>query len=436
MLTLKNLCLHATITETPISIITLTLDGSKMRISEIHKIYKMLEITPTDITTLLLGAPGIGKSEVIMEYARERAKKLGLRFVDLDEVHSLTPNELKEVFAFKDFRLTDAADVTDLIGFPRIIEKEKEPVVEYVPWRWIYHLANARAGLLFLDGITNVQRPDILAAAYKLINERKIGFTKLPKDVQIVAAGNSPEHSALAAALPTPLMSRMQVINVDPPTVEEWAAHMNKTYGPDGWDHRVAAYLGKAPAKFFAPPKSRTTLEAYPVPRAWTRLAIKLKNTPPELLRDVAISFVGSAAGGEFASLCEAQVDFDAIIANPQKFSGLDKDKKWLICSLITDKLTALPTDDELNKMLRQVKDDKQREELKQAKQTKQAIYKFLEYIGPRSDSHIVGIDFLLTIVTALPPDKKTELVTLIQNNPKIMRKMAKLYEDYQKYLF
>lgn len=376
---------------------------------KINDIHKLLEIQPKDITVLLLGAPGIGKSEIIIEYAREQAEKYKLTFVDLDEVQSSLPTdkkELKQYYVFKDFRLTDVADVTDLVGFPQV----RDEFAEYAPWRWIYYLANAGAGLLFLDEITNVQRPDILAASYKITNDRKIGFSKLPKSVQIIAAGNLPEHSPLASALPLPLLSRMQIIMVQPPSVQEWITHMSKTYGGD-WDTRVAAYLSKMSDKFIKIPKTRVALEGYPVPRSWTRLARKLKHTPPELMDDMIASFIGETAGAEFVAFLQHNINIVELLADPRKFSDLSLDQKWLAMAMLANMLIQLSDPATLK--------DKPPQEIEQIKKTKEAINDLITFIIEHVSA---GVELIITMMLALPLTLRTQLYVKLKATGKVDR--------------
>ena len=113
--------------------------------------------------------------------------------------------------------------------------------VAFSPLLWAKCLSKS-AGLLLLDELTNISRPDVISAAYKLIFDRRAGFTKFHDDVFIVACGNKPEHSSVANYLPTPLINRMLVLTIDPPKVDDWMEFMQKTYG-DEWDKRCWAFL-------------------------------------------------------------------------------------------------------------------------------------------------------------------------------------------------
>jgi hypothetical protein len=90
-------------------------------------------------------------------------------------------------FVYVDLRLTEC-EPSDLIGIPRDVDSS----VQYKPLMWARCLSRS-AGVLFLDELTNLQRPDVISACYKLLYDRKAGFTAFHEDVLVVAAGNTPE---------------------------------------------------------------------------------------------------------------------------------------------------------------------------------------------------------------------------------------------------
>ena len=87
-----------------------------MRIPEIKEYLKT--ISPRR-SILILGAPGIGKSVMVREFAEEEAKKLELEFIDYtDEDYEDIKREPKRYYVFIDFRLTET-EPSDLLGIPR-----------------------------------------------------------------------------------------------------------------------------------------------------------------------------------------------------------------------------------------------------------------------------------------------------------------------------
>ena len=145
-------------------------------------------------STLLLGPPGIGKSMSCWKLAEKLAKGAGKEFVDYDDDKAeMILEEPEKYFVFVDLRLTEC-EPSDLLGLPHKVNGS----VMFSPLLWARCL-NKSAGLLLLDELTNIQRPDLITVSYKLVFDREAGFTKFNEDVMIVSAGNRPEHSSVRA---------------------------------------------------------------------------------------------------------------------------------------------------------------------------------------------------------------------------------------------
>jgi len=280
---------------------------------------------------LLLGAPGIGKSTAVREVAEELAEMKGLHFYEYDDTEAEKILRDDKAFVFLDLRLTEV-EPSDLIGIPRDVDG----AVAYKPLLWA-RVLNKRPGVLFLDEITNVQRLDVISASYKIVLDRRAGFVKFHPEVKIVAAGNRPEESSVANMLPAPLINRFLVIDVDPPTIQEWRDWMTKTYG-DRWDTMIYGFLAafRDEGYFIKVPKDPETLENFPTPRSWTGLALKLYRltkggeVPREKFKDVIIGSVGSEVGYKFIGFVKTRVDLKALLDNPHMFKDLNIEAKYM----------------------------------------------------------------------------------------------------------
>ena len=280
-------------------------------------------------SVLVLGPPGVGKSLTAYSLGRRIAKTLGKTFIDYsDDVAERILSEPDKYFVFVDLRLTEC-EPSDLIGIPRTVDG----ATAYHPLLWAKCLSKC-AGLLFLDEITNIQRPDVISASYKLLYDRKAGFTKFHPDVFVIAAGNTPEHSSVANLLPVPLIDRTIVVEIDPPRVRTWAKWMNKTYG-EAWDRRVLAFLLRFEDEHYIlkTPRVNETLENYPTPRSWTDVALLLHAglNSDELF----IGTLGKEVGQKFKAFLKVRVDLEELMSNPELFKLLDLDARYMTCVML-----------------------------------------------------------------------------------------------------
>jgi hypothetical protein len=186
------------------------------------------------------GAPGIGKSSIVNEFAR----RLGLPCVSL---------------------LGSQLAPEDLIGVPQIVNGKS---------RFCPPMTIAREGpyCLFLDEL-NACTHEVQKAFYSLILERRIGEYVLHPDSVVIGAGNRAQDKAIVRPMPSALVNRMVHVElrVDPDDWLEWArAH--------DIDHRIVAYISERPDHLWSKPKND---EPFSTPRSWHMLSDALKSLGP-----------------------------------------------------------------------------------------------------------------------------------------------------------
>lgn len=139
---------------------------------------------------LLLAPPGIGKSDIVFEAAREA----GL------PCRSLLGTQIAP---------------EDVSGVPRIVGERSV----FCPPRALLP-EDGRPFCLFLDELPACA-PDVQKAFYSLLLERRIGEFALPAGTWVVAAGNRMQDRALVRSMSSALVNRVTVLNlrVD---VDEW----------------------------------------------------------------------------------------------------------------------------------------------------------------------------------------------------------------------
>ena len=179
------------------------------------------------------GAPGIGKSAIVEQFAAE----LGLPCV------CLTGSQLAP---------------EDLIGVPQIVNGTSV----FCPPRC---LVQKEPFCLFLDEL-NACSLEVQKAFYSLILERRIGEYHLPDGSIVVGAGNRMQDNAITRQLPSALINRMVHVELRPSSRVwlEWAAE-------NGIHPYVYDYLCARPDHLWSqPPK---TEEPFSSPRSWHMLS-------------------------------------------------------------------------------------------------------------------------------------------------------------------
>ena len=183
--------------------------------------------------TFLWGPPGIGKSDVVKQIGEQAGREV------------------------IDVRLA-LWEPTDIKGIP-YYNSDKGTMV----WAPPAELPTdpESTAIIFLDEL-NSAPPAVQAAAYQLILNRAVGTYKLPKGVDLVAAGNREGDRGVTYRMPAPLANRFIHLEakVDFDDFQEWAV-MN------GVHPEVLGYVGfakqdlydfdpKSPSKSFATPRS------------------------------------------------------------------------------------------------------------------------------------------------------------------------------------
>lgn len=209
------------------------------------------------VPTFLWGAPGIGKSSIVKQIAKER----GIGFVDL--------------------RLA-LMDPTDLKGIP-FYDKESHTAL----WAPPAFLPREGEGILFLDEL-NSAPPSVQASAYQLILDRKVGEYELPSGWAIVAAGNREGDRGLTYRMPSPLANRFVHFEMEV-DVNDWRywAYRN------GLDERIIAYIAYKNEHLFTF-DAKSDVKSFATPRSWEYVDSILKSrVKEEILLDCLSGAVG-----------------------------------------------------------------------------------------------------------------------------------------------
>jgi MoxR-like ATPase len=210
------------------------------------------------ISTMIWGSPGIGKSSIVEELTRDHA----IDFVDV--------------------RLSQLAP-TDLRGLP----VAEDGISKWYPPEF---LPREGKGILFLDEL-NMAPPAMQGVAQQLILDRRVGSYTVPEGWFVWAAGNRKEDRAAVFDMPAPLANRFLHLQVEPDF------DSFKAYALERAVHeQIIAFLS------FRPPllhKLDPQQPAWCSPRSWV-MASALHAA------DLSIApAVGVAAEAEFAAYIE-----------------------------------------------------------------------------------------------------------------------------------
>lgn len=192
------------------------------------------------IVPMVHGSPGIGKSQIVAQIAKE----YGLQLIDL--------------------RLSQC-DPTDLAGFPQIDAARGKAgylPMDTFPLEGEAPPAGYNGWLLFFDEANSAPKA-VQAAAYKVILDRKIGQRSLHKNCALVAAGNLETDGAIVEEMSTALQSRLAHIEltVDSDSWVEWAQN-NDVH------HMITSFIQFKPGQLYTFKPDHTD-KTYACPRTW-----------------------------------------------------------------------------------------------------------------------------------------------------------------------
>ena len=265
-------------------------------------------ITPSQLPSALLniatvrpvflwGAPGIGKSSLVRDFAAS----LGLECVSLLGTQ-LAPE--------------------DLIGVPQIVGDRSR----FCPPEMI---ARAEPYCLFLDEL-NSAPPDVQKSFYSLILDRRIGSYELPAGSVVIGAGNRATDNALARPMPSPLVNRLVHLHLRA-SAADWFGGAGEA-GIHPW---IVDYLTERPDQLWA--AAPKTEEAFSTPRSWHMLSDTLHSYGPgidegtlRVLANGTLSPTHAAGFCGYVKIVRHAYGFDAILKGEARWPRRVEDRDLL----------------------------------------------------------------------------------------------------------
>jgi hypothetical protein len=212
---------------------------------------KLIQVMAQEQSFLLLSAPGIGKSEMVYEAAREA----GL------PCRSLLGTQIAP---------------EDVSGVPRIVGERSV----FCPPRMLLP-ERPEPFCLFLDELPACA-PDVQKAFYSLLLERRLGEHALPAGTWVVAAGNRLQDRALVRAMSSALVNRVTILQIRH-DVDEWLAWAQRS----GIRAEIRNFIATVPDALMRPVPADPV--PFSTPRAWSMLsrALDLAEKAGTLTREV-----------------------------------------------------------------------------------------------------------------------------------------------------
>lgn len=241
------------------------------------------------------GQPGIGKSDIVAEVARQQNRPL----IDI-RLPLMEPTDIRGI--------PYLADVKTYNSKGELIKDEQGVPIHSKEFRWStpsdLPTDEASRALVFFDEMSAAP-PSVQAATYQIILNRRIGNYQLPDEVVIVAAGNRVKDKGVAYNMPMPLANRFShlTLEVDIDDWKEWAT-LNRVHKD------VVGYISFQPGDLngFNPSSEGY---AFATPRSWYFASdlLQAKNDdgtwvdtdlPDDVLGDLIRGTVGEGPGTKF----------------------------------------------------------------------------------------------------------------------------------------
>jgi predicted ATPase len=228
-----------------------------------NELIQILTLTPTNQNIMLVGQHGIGKSEIIKQFYKEK--------------------EMKVISFF----LGQMSDPGDLIGLMH--KNEQTGTSTFLPPYW-WPVDN-KPVVLFLDEL-NRARPEILQSIMDLTLNKSLAGKILPSDSIIISAINDGDEYQITDLDPA-LVSRFNIYHFRP-TVNEWLLWATKNH----FDNRVLTFISNNHSFLDTNPEdtdNESSLTKTPDRRAWHRVSDFLKTNIK--VEEVAIKVISGIVG-------------------------------------------------------------------------------------------------------------------------------------------
>jgi hypothetical protein len=267
----------------------------------------------TSQTLMVWGTPGVGKSQLIEQFANELGMPMSLLLGS-----QMSPEDLA-------VPLIDPATYTTRLCPPATLMRSEPSVV-------------------FIDEL-NGSEPDVMRAFFSIIHERRIGEHFFPEGSVIVCAGNPTAHNSVARPVPAPLMNRMYHLNLKITSTRGWLQWAGET----GIHPLIHEFIAETGLKSLLGSRAGDDDQIATTPRSWEiasramygwgRAAMKNEGSREhaQLLRKIISGAVAQKEAEEFGAWLSRRsqgISLSAILRGDEKLPDANKDRA-LVAHLI-----------------------------------------------------------------------------------------------------
>lgn len=232
----------------------------------------LAELYNLKLAAFIWGEPGVGKSESVAQFAKQRSMRL------------------------EDVRLTQM-DAPDLRGL-QWVNEETKTTTSYRPE--FFPVDNV-PGIIFLDELTAAE-PRMQATAYQLVLDRRIGPHILPDKWMVIGAGNGTEDGAISFKMGSALADRFIHISVRaiPDDWIKWAIE-NEIHPT------VISFIRVKPEYLTSVAgQAKGANLITPSPRSWARVSKVMQRVQDPVSNSILLNgIIGEAAAVEFKHITE-----------------------------------------------------------------------------------------------------------------------------------
>lgn len=326
-----------------------TVSALQMKLTPSQTRLAMFVMRKTQVSFYVHGAPGISKSAV----ARQVADELGIAFIDF-RLTSVAPEDIRGIPDLVDVGGMKGLIWTPPIVFPRdlaleetieinksklirfynpkgdnniyycknpeikvsslelnktaeIIEKSLNSFVvvikdengELTTGKILWTVTGLSEAILGLEEFNSAE-PAVMAAAYQLILDRRIGEYLVPDGVMILALGNRDGDKGVTFKIPKPVANRFVHVEmvVDFPDWQLWAikSMISST---------VVGYLTKFPGDLFDEKFAEKPDHSFYTPRSWEFVSKIIDNADGAMaivIKTLICGAIGTVVGNKFIS--------------------------------------------------------------------------------------------------------------------------------------